>query len=59
MKNMGMFHEASVPGVFAVRDCATPMKAVTQAVVMGSFGASALAFQLQLPGSRTATAAQA
>ena len=44
-----MFFETTVPGVFAVGDCATPLKAVTQAVAMGSFGAGGLASQLQVP----------
>lgn len=38
-----------MPGVFAVGDCATPLKAVTQAVAMGSFGAGGLVGQLQVP----------
>ena len=44
-----MFFEASVPGVFAVGDCGTPMKAVTQAVVMGALSAGGLVSQLQIP----------
>ncbi|KAL6237908.1 hypothetical protein BDW75DRAFT_202965 [Aspergillus navahoensis] len=41
------FHETSLPGVFAVGDCATPLKAVTPAVAMGSLAAGGLVAQLQ------------
>lgn len=41
------FHETSVHGVFAVGDCATPFKAVTPAIAMGSLAASGLVTQLQ------------
>ncbi|CAK7206830.1 hypothetical protein SEUCBS139899_009636 [Sporothrix eucalyptigena] len=41
------FHETNVPGVFAVGDCATPLKAVTPAVAMGTLAAGALVAQLQ------------
>ncbi|PWY93217.1 thioredoxin reductase glit [Aspergillus sclerotioniger CBS 115572] len=41
------FHETSVPGVFAVGDCATPYKAVTPALMMGSLAAAGLVAQLQ------------
>ncbi|KAL5042774.1 hypothetical protein BDW71DRAFT_189360 [Aspergillus fruticulosus] len=41
------FHETSVPGVFAVGDCATPLKAVTPAISMGSLTAGGLVAQLQ------------
>ena len=37
IKTIPPFYETTVPGVFAVGDCATPMRAVTQAVAMGSF----------------------
>ncbi|KAK0617475.1 hypothetical protein B0T14DRAFT_590197 [Immersiella caudata] len=40
------FGETSVPGVFAVGDCATPLKAVAQAVAMGALAAGGLSFQL-------------
>ena len=40
------FYESSVPGVFAVGDCATQIKAVSQAVAMGSLAAGGLSFQL-------------
>lgn len=40
------FGEASVPGVFAVGDCATPIKVVAQAVSMGVLAAGGLSFQL-------------
>lgn len=49
IKTNGMFHESSMPGVFAVGDCASMLKAVTQAIAMGSFGAAGLASQLQVP----------
>ncbi|KAJ5438530.1 uncharacterized protein N7458_009528 [Penicillium daleae] len=41
------FYETSVPGVFAVGDCATPLKAVTPAISMGSLTAGGLVTQLQ------------
>jgi thioredoxin reductase len=41
------FYETSVPGVFAVGDCATPLKAVTPAISMGSLTAGGLVAQLQ------------
>lgn len=40
-------HETSVPGVFAVGDCATLYKAVTPAMAMGSLAAVGLVAQLQ------------
>ncbi|KAK2054705.1 FAD/NAD(P)-binding domain-containing protein [Colletotrichum caudatum] len=40
------FYETSVRGVFAAGDCATPIKAVSQAVAMGTVTAAGLAFQL-------------
>lgn len=40
------FYETSMPGVFAVGDCATPLKAVSQALAMGALAAGGLAFQL-------------
>jgi hypothetical protein len=49
IKTTQPFYESSVPGVFAVGDCATPLKAVAQAVAMGSFGAGGLVGQLQVP----------
>ena len=42
------FNQTSVPGVFAAGDCATPMKAVMQAVTMGSFAAVGAVSQLQM-----------
>lgn len=48
MKIIPPWYESTVPGVFAVGDCATPLKAVTQAVAMGTFGAAGLAMQLQV-----------
>lgn len=47
IETMPPFHETSVPGVFAVGDCATPLKAVTPAVAMGSLVAGGLVAQLQ------------
>ncbi|KAL5366065.1 hypothetical protein BJX96DRAFT_25330 [Aspergillus floccosus] len=41
------FHETSVSGVFAVGDCATPFKAVSPVVAMGSMAAAGLVAQLQ------------
>lgn len=40
------FGETSVPGVFAVGDCATHLKAIAQAVAMGALAAGGLSFQL-------------
>lgn len=40
------FYETSVPGVFAVGDCASPMPAVNNAVVMGTFAAVGVIVQL-------------
>ncbi|MCJ1348977.1 hypothetical protein MMC31_007210 [Peltigera leucophlebia] len=48
IKTTQPFYESSVPGVFAAGDCATPLKAITQALAMGSFGAAGLAGQLQV-----------
>lgn len=48
MKITPPWYESSVPGIFAVGDCATPLKAVTQAVAMGTFGATGLVMQLQV-----------
>lgn len=42
-----MFNETSMPGVFAIGDCATSMKAVTPAMYMGSGAAAAIVMQLQ------------
>ncbi|KAH8812734.1 putative pyridine nucleotide-disulfide oxidoreductase [Xylogone sp. PMI_703] len=41
------FYETSIPGVFAVGDCATLFKAVTPAIAMGSLAAGGLVSQLQ------------
>lgn len=40
------FGETTVPGVFAIGDCATQLKAVSQAVAMGTMAAGGLSFQL-------------
>ena len=47
IKTTPPFYEASVKGVFAVGDCASPMPAVTNAIAMGTFAAAGLAGQLQ------------
>ncbi|MCJ1471292.1 hypothetical protein MMC07_009940, partial [Pseudocyphellaria aurata] len=47
IKTTQPWHESSVPGVFAAGDCAIPLKAVTQALAMGTFGAAGLTRQLQ------------
>jgi len=39
-------YSTSMPGVFAVGDCATPMKAVVQAMATGAFGAGGVSAQL-------------
>ncbi|KAK1148487.1 hypothetical protein N8T08_009492 [Aspergillus melleus] len=44
------FNEASVPGVFAMGDCGTMVKTVSQAMTMGSFGAAGLVSQLGAMG---------
>lgn len=44
------FNETSVPGVFAVGDCGSMMKAAPQAIAMGSFGAAGLVAQLGAMG---------
>jgi thioredoxin reductase len=36
------FYETNVSGVFAVGDCATPVKAVSQAMAMGSFASAGI-----------------
>lgn len=41
-----VFNETSMPGVFAVGDCATAMKSVTPAVAMGTGTAGAITMQL-------------
>ncbi|KAH8723132.1 hypothetical protein GQ44DRAFT_774411 [Phaeosphaeriaceae sp. PMI808] len=46
IKTTQPFYETSVPGVFAVGDCAAPMPAVTNALAMGSFAAGGLVGQL-------------
>ena len=47
IKTNGAMYESSVPGVFAVGDCATFMKGVTNAVAMGTVAAAAVSGQLQ------------
>ncbi|GAM33615.1 thioredoxin reductase [Talaromyces pinophilus] len=47
IKATPMFNETSMPGAFAIGDCATPMKAVTPAIYMGSGTAAAIVMQLQ------------
>jgi thioredoxin reductase len=46
IKTSPPFYATNVPGVFAVGDCATPFKAVTQAIAMGSFAAAGVVGQL-------------
>lgn len=46
IKTEGQFFETTVKGVFAVGDCATYMKAVSQAIGMGSLAAGAISAQL-------------
>lgn len=48
IKTIPPFYESSVAGVFAVGDCSTPLKAVSQAVAMGTFGAAGVAQQLEV-----------
>lgn len=40
------FYETSVPGVFAVGECATVMKSVSQTVAMGVLAAAGMVYQL-------------
>lgn len=40
-------YETSVPGVFAIGDCATFMKSVTNAIAMGTVAAAGVSGQLQ------------
>ncbi|KAL6716683.1 hypothetical protein ACLMJK_006251 [Lecanora helva] len=49
IKSNSFFYETSEPGVFAIGDCASPLKAVTNAIAMGSFSAGGLVSQLQVP----------
>ncbi|CZT16506.1 related to thioredoxin reductase [Ramularia collo-cygni] len=44
------FNETSVPGVFAIGDCATMMKAAPNAINMGSFGAAGAVAKLASMG---------
>ena len=46
IKTSPPFYESSVPGVFAVGDCASAMPAVVNALAMGAFAAGGLAGQL-------------
>ncbi|KAI1872745.1 uncharacterized protein JN550_003619 [Neoarthrinium moseri] len=50
IKTHGPFSESSVPGVFAVGDCATFMRAVPQASAMGAFAAGGVVAQLGARG---------
>jgi gliotoxin/aspirochlorine biosynthesis thioredoxin reductase len=47
IKTNGAMYETSVPGVFAIGDCATFMKSVTNAVAMGTVAAAGVSGQLQ------------
>lgn len=53
IKTSQPFYESSVSGVFAVGDCGTAMKAVTQAMVMGTLGAVGAANQMQAVPTHT------
>lgn len=46
IKTSPPFYATNVPGVLAVGDCATPFKAVTQAISMGTFAAGGVVGQL-------------
>jgi thioredoxin reductase len=46
IKTSQPFYETSMPGVFAVGDCATFMPAVVNALAMGAFAAGGLVAQL-------------
>ncbi|EGP87381.1 uncharacterized protein MYCGRDRAFT_41898 [Zymoseptoria tritici IPO323] len=46
IKTSSPWYETSVPGVFAVGDCASPVPAVPNAMSMGAFAAAGLARQL-------------
>lgn len=46
IKTTPPFYESSIPGVFAAGDCTTPLKAVSQAVAMGTFVAAGVVGQL-------------
>lgn len=46
IKTSPPFYGTNVPGVFAIGDCATPFKAVPQAIAMGTFAAGGIAGQL-------------
>ncbi|GKT77043.1 hypothetical protein ColTof4_09466 [Colletotrichum tofieldiae] len=46
IKTSQPFYETSVPRVFAVGDCATMMKAVSQAVAMDALAAGGSVYQL-------------
>jgi len=47
IKTSQPFYMTSEPGVFAVGDCAVPIKAVIQALATGSFAAAGAVSQLQ------------
>ncbi|PMD29977.1 thioredoxin reductase glit [Hyaloscypha variabilis F] len=47
IKTVGMFGETSVQGVYAIGDCAVPMKSVTMAVASGTACAGGLSMVLQ------------
>lgn len=46
IKTNAPFYETDSQGVFAVGDCATPIKSVAQAMAMGSFAAAGVVGQL-------------
>ena len=46
IKTSQPFYETTVPGVFAVGDCASHMPVIVNAMAMGAFAASGLVAQL-------------
>jgi len=46
IKTSPPFYATNVPGVLAVGDCATPFKAASQALAMGTFAAGGVVGQL-------------
>jgi thioredoxin reductase len=42
IRTLPPFYETDASGVFAVGDCATPVKAVSQAMAMGSFASAGI-----------------
>lgn len=42
IRTLPPFYETDASGAFAVGDCATPVKAVSQAMAMGSFASAGI-----------------